>query len=114
MKTKKALDPKNLKELIHRCIILTDRKGVVIDRESNPGMKRLSMFFAKDNIRIRFSITESARSGGIYLLEVRQRGAVILRVSDSFPTSYSYPCKPRVEDYTPGNWEKRIPPVGNS
>ena len=97
-----------LKNLIHKCMLLTDRRGKVLSKESNPAVSRLRMEYRADGLRIWFGVSVSARAGGRYQMEVKENNKTVLEAEESLVGFYNQPYNPEVSVYTPGSWEDKI------
>ena len=102
---------KELKDLIHRCILLTDRRGRKLRKESNPVTACLEMEYNDKKFRIWFYVTANAMAGGSYQMKVIQGKSTLLKAEGYSGGFYVYPYEPNVSAYISGAWEKKIPPL---
>lgn len=101
-----------LKNLIHRCILFTDKHGHVVSKESTPVSCRLRMEYKSNGLQTYMHVTTSAMGSGGYQIKVKRNGRkVVLSANGSFATVYNYPDSPNIVVYMPGAWEKKIPPI---
>ena len=110
-KKKEIAATQELKDLIHRCILLTDRRGCVISKESTPVSFRLQMEYKKDRLEIYIYVVMSVMGSGSYQLSVKSGKKSVLYANGNFSGPYNYPDNPYISDYIPSFWEKKIPSI---
>jgi len=101
-----AKNKKNLNDLVNRCIIFTDRNGVVLDKGSHPFSSWLSMEYKSEDLSISFRVQNSPYSNGSSHIKVFYNEETVLDVEGNFIT-LAFNIK--TKKYAPSDWEKRIP-----
>lgn len=100
----------NLKDLVNRCILFTDRKGVLVGKGSHPFGSWLSMTYNDKSISISFRVQHSPYSNGSSYVKVDCNGETVLEAEGSFIT-FAFDIQSK--KYVSGDWEKRIPTYDN-
>src|SRR3989344_8243445 len=98
--TGKALD-----DLVDQCLIVTDRNGVILRRDSSPVSSHLSMEYQSDYGKITFDVQSSAQGNGSYQVEVKEGTKTIFSAVGNYTAS---PYNSQAVKYVSGDWEKQL------
>ena|SRR3989344_3458343 len=104
-KQKEAIEGKDLDDLVLKCLVVTDRRGVVLSKGSSPVISSLSMEYKEGNRKITFNVNSSAMGNGSYFIEVKEGRKIVLKSKGNYTNA---PYNSQAQKYEPGAWEKEI------
>src|SRR3989344_9672593 len=91
--------------LVDQCLIVTDRNGVVLRKNSSPVSSFLSMEYQSDYGMIRFDVQSSAQGNGSYSVEVKDGRTTIFKAQGNYTAS---PYNSQAVKYVSGDWEEKL------
>lgn len=104
-KQKATIQGEALEQLVSQCFFLTDRKGVCLERDSNPMTSFRCMEYQSEYGKIRFNVQRSAMGNGSYKLEVKDGRKTLFKAVGNYTSG---PYNNLVEKYVPGEWEDKF------
>ena len=104
-KNETKLEGPALDELVNQCLVVTDRNGEIIGKDSTPVTSYLAMEYQSDYGKIIFEANSSAMGNGSYNLKVKDGRKTLLNVYGSFTAR---PFNNHASRYVSGDWEKKV------
>ena len=96
----------HLQTLVNRCMVFTDRNGVVLEKKGNRVSASLRMKYEGNGLTIEFDVYSSGTTNGSSNVCVKEDGKIVLDARGNFTVAAFNVI---AETYVPGDWEKKIP-----